>query len=501
MSLSWRDFQLDAELEGRSLTKTHLSLGADTDPFSILDGNRRHAAWAQWFAALFHQAGYAGTVHLRRFHYRLVSLEQPIPMVGSVTQNYAISPVWIVPNIGRPRKGEKPGDIRTNTYGNTDWCWQQLCKAGKWARHLGLVDAELIEDNRSPAAIVPDGDGGGSLNPQFTLVDNDWETLQENIKDGSVISTKLSLPDCPDLPRAMALGLRSWVRRRSHHLEIWIEKSSMNDILLPICRRYGIVLQSLVGESSLTRTGDLMRRIRANGEKPTRIIYISDFDPAGNSMPAAASRRIEHQIRTDEPDLNLQLTHLALTRDQVLTYALPTIPIKESEARGDKFRERQNTDGAVELDALEALHPGVLAQMVQEAIGPYLQADENWQEGLQELENELDDEAEEFNEVIRASFDERLAPHREAFDAAIDKAQASYRQLRAQLLEELQKWQEAAAADYAAAQAFAEEALPSADDWYVPDPEVIDEDDPLLDVQRDYIEQLDRYRQHKGINP
>jgi hypothetical protein len=73
--------------------------------------------------------------------------------------------------------------------------------------------------------------------------------------------------------------------------------------------------------------------------------------------------------------------------------------------------------------------------------------------------------------------------------------------MRRQLLEALQKWLTAAAADYEAAEEFAAENLPSADGWDVPEPEVIDEDDPLLDVQRDYLDQLDRYRQHKGIDP
>jgi len=81
--LSWRDFQLEAELEGRNPAKTILTLGPDTDPFSILDGNPRYQAWAEWFADLSHQAGYSGSVHLRRVRYRLVSQDQPIPMVGS----------------------------------------------------------------------------------------------------------------------------------------------------------------------------------------------------------------------------------------------------------------------------------------------------------------------------------------------------------------------------------------------------------------------------------
>jgi hypothetical protein len=84
--LSGRDFQLEAELEGRNSAKTILTLGPDTDPFSILEGNPRYQAWAKWFADLFNQAGYSGSVHLRRVHYRLVSQDQPILMVGSVAE-------------------------------------------------------------------------------------------------------------------------------------------------------------------------------------------------------------------------------------------------------------------------------------------------------------------------------------------------------------------------------------------------------------------------------
>jgi hypothetical protein len=52
------------------------------------------------------------------------------------------------------------------------------------------------------------------------------------------------------------------------------------------------------------------------------------------------------------PNADIKLIPLALTRDQVITYQLPRIPIKESDGRRAGFEERYGA-GAVELDALE----------------------------------------------------------------------------------------------------------------------------------------------------
>jgi hypothetical protein len=70
------------------------------------------------------------------------------------------------------------------------------------------------------------------------------------------------------------------------------------------------------------------------------------------------------------PGVLIKLTPLALTRTQVQDYALPRIPIKEEDCRKSGFEERHG-EGAVERDALEAPYPGMLAQVVREAIAPY----------------------------------------------------------------------------------------------------------------------------------
>ena len=67
-------------------------------------------------------------------------------------------------------------------------------------------------------------------------------------------------------------------------IEIWAEKSTMNDVLEPLARRLDVTLVTGVGELSHTHCNMLVKRALAHGRK-TRILYISDFDPAGDGMP------------------------------------------------------------------------------------------------------------------------------------------------------------------------------------------------------------------------
>ncbi len=76
-----------------------LVLTRQNDPFFV--GSPAQRKMAEWFAELWHEFGYTTGVHLRRFHYRLISQELP-------TQHN-----------GEP-------------YGNKERCWNDLCNAGKF---------------------------------------------------------------------------------------------------------------------------------------------------------------------------------------------------------------------------------------------------------------------------------------------------------------------------------------------------------------------------------
>lgn len=493
--LTWEDFAWEAELEGLSELKSDLTLNPDTDPFNIAGAPLRFVSWGRWFADLFHRfygTDSAALVHLRRIHYRLVSNETPLAMVGSVDQRYAISPIWVVPN-RKTRKGERPGDERPNVYVNTLDCWARLCKAAKWARWLELIDGDRIIDNRSPEPVFFDWDA--QLNPP--QIAPAWAINHHSFEPSEFEVDSLWLPDAPSRPTLSISGIRPHARRYSHYIEVWVEKSTMNDILVPICERYGVTLQTGVGEMSMTRVRKMIERITQLG-RPARIFYLSDFDPGGLSMPLSVARKTEYAIRCDHPEMDVQLVPIALSREQVAQFNLPTIPIKESESRAGKFLERQDVDGAVELDALEALHPGALSEMVHEAIRPYRDADSRWSDALDALENDLRRRAVSVNEQNEERFGEVISELQDEFQVLCEETEAEYDDLDARFTNRVAAWIKRAQPVYEEAKAHLEDNRPTIEEGIIPGPDLVREDDPLMDSDFTYIQQMRRYRRHTG---
>ncbi|KKN51648.1 hypothetical protein LCGC14_0620560 [marine sediment metagenome] len=294
-----------AKLYGGSVTDW-LALAPANDPFYV--GTPKDIINAQWFRKLWDTAGYVSGIHLRRAHYWAVSQSN-----------------LLLPN------GER--------YENTDKCWKFLTQASKMSRYLGLVCIEDVVDRKNPEARA--------------------NTYYAYGEDAEVTLT---------IPELQSPAINIWNLTNGdaqpYHLEIWCEKSTMNDILQPLCATYGANLVTFNGEVSITSVYDLIKRGEAADGKPIRILYISDFDPAGISMPVAMSRKIEFMLQKYEhQNWDVKVQSIMLTAEQVRKYQLPRTPIKKSEKRAGKFEEAFGT-GAVELDALEALHPGELEALV-----------------------------------------------------------------------------------------------------------------------------------------
>jgi hypothetical protein len=213
-----------------------LALSTHHDPFYAGQPGRR--AKAGWFAQIWQQVALA-TAHLRRIHYRLVSLDPPI----------------LKPD-GMP-------------YENTDRDWILLQDASKAARCLGLVPADAITDARNPDAWVPMGFYDHLFRSQPEV---SWDALQPY----------WALPHLPSFtshfwapfPTPMVTGYDYNDAAQPFHVEVWVEKSTVNDILDPLARGLFFVLSPAVGFTSITRTIDILKRIAEAG-KPTRIFYIT----------------------------------------------------------------------------------------------------------------------------------------------------------------------------------------------------------------------------------
>ena len=301
-----------------------LALAPQNDPFSLHQKSRRRNA--EWFAEIFERFGFERGVHVRRVHYRMVSQDNPIR---------------------RPDNGE--------AYENTTNCSALLANASRDARYLGLVPAASFIDRRNPEPIT----FFAPPQPGMVLWRNSGLALAEPD------------PDFPDLPEIAFDGAQHGPQVL---VEVWCEKSTMNDVLEPLARRYGFNLITGLGEMSETSVRLFLKRARA-ADRPAHIVYISDFDPGGRSMPVAVSRKIEFALTQADHPHEITLDPLALTEEQCHEYRLPRTPIKPTERRAAKLEERFGA-GATELDALEALHPGALAKMVRAEVERFIDPDD-----------------------------------------------------------------------------------------------------------------------------
>lgn len=243
----------------------------------------------------------------------------------------------------------------SDIYINTLECWEWLQIAAKAARYLGLVDPFALDDRRAPKEST-----------NFDYYNAPWFDVNVN-KAGWDVSELPALPDMASLYPSIP-----WTAPQRYRLEVWCEKSTMNDVLKPWAQGVGGAVQTGVGEISISACTWAIDRAQRHDWKPVRILYVSDFDPAGQSMPVAAARKLEYLLASvleerDVPDgFSIQLQPVCLTADQVRQYQLPRTPIKESERRAGRFETRFGA-GAVELDALEALYPGELQRILTQA--------------------------------------------------------------------------------------------------------------------------------------
>lgn len=318
-----------ARQSGRSV-KQLLALSQNNDPFSVTIPSRREAG--EWFAKVVWErfCEDAGVAHLRRLHYRIVA-ENKFKLLSGTA------------------------------YENTEECWKYLCRSSLAARYLGLIPFDALVDRRNAEPLLYVGDVGApsDYDPPSVFISGD---------DGPEVNEV----EPPSMPAPPSLWTHVARPKQKFVVEIWIEKSTMNDVLEPICRLRGVNLIVVTGELSETRCRECVERAIDYGV-PVRILYLSDFDPGGRSMPKATARKVEFHIRqfADDYDLDVQVIPLALNQEQVAVYCLPRTPVKDTERRKIRFEETFGA-GAVELDALEALHPGELAKLVNEELDNWL---------------------------------------------------------------------------------------------------------------------------------
>lgn len=409
------------------------------DPFEISSNpTTAQRAWAEWFALITRDV--TDKFHIRRIHY--MTLEKPKP--------------------------------DGNPYKNTVNDSSLLARASEYARYLGLVDMDAVEDHKNEGEVISVDYGMDNPTIDFSIRPRNFTHPEIDIDDvENLFTTEGSSEDIEfDIPS-----------RRPFHLELWIEKSTLNDIVYPIAEKYGMSLNIAGGQFSVTNVKDMFSRIK-NLEKPVRIFYLRDFDPSGQTMPTAVARKIEWFIRKQRPEIDLKLFDVALNYAQCVQYQLPRAPMDRNEIYKGNF-EKQWGEGATELDALEALHPGELEHILDDTIAPYF--DDDLGEAISDSEDTENEAFEEYRgNILREAVEakrEKLVPLINAYNEIIRQANVAGENIN-QLMQDT-------SGDYSF-----EANRPGSSDLIVDD-----EPQSILNTCLSYGQQLELYRENKAKKP
>jgi hypothetical protein len=234
-------------------------------------------------------------------------------------------------------------------YENNDdnWTWL-IDTAGKAARWLGYISFDRIIDNRNADPVIF---RKAKVTPRSTIS----------------VGVEVVIPNADDpVPTATVEG---FVGRQAYSFAMFGEKASLESILLPIARAKQCDLYLPQGEISDT----LLYRIAADAAKdgwPLIVFTVSDCDPAGYQMPVSITRKLQAFKDLLFPKLKFEVVPIALLPEQVRELGLPSTPLKDGEARADRWVQAFGIE-QTEIDALMVLRPDTLREMVEAAFEPY----------------------------------------------------------------------------------------------------------------------------------
>jgi hypothetical protein len=224
---------------------------------------------------------------------------------------------------------------------------------GMTTRHLfyravaaGIVDKTEAEYDGTVARLAVDLRRSGDI-PYGKIIDGSRLYTAPTTYDG----IKDALADTASVYR------RSYWNTADRRLEVWCEKDAIRALIQDTTWGLAVPLMVTRGFASESIVQSLAEDTKESG-KPRIILSLNDYDPSGSIMLQHILRRAKHYA----PSAEFYSEQVALTREQVTEYSLPTRPTKvEGNTHAMKFSDAES----VELDAMD---PAVLAELLRPAI-------------------------------------------------------------------------------------------------------------------------------------
>lgn len=155
---------------------------------------------------------------------------------------------------------------------------------------------------------------------------------------------------------------------QARDVEVWCEAGGMLPQLLRVTSPYDILVYSTGGFSSVTATHSVAQRV-CKRDRPTLFLHIGDLDPSGASIYDSMTEDIatfvsQYKGHRDldwvNPGSGFHYERVALTKEQVEEFDLPTAPPKPSDSR--------TANWVGETCQAEAMPPDELAKILRDTI-------------------------------------------------------------------------------------------------------------------------------------
>jgi hypothetical protein len=258
------------------------------------------------------------------------------------------------------------------TYRNTDEDWTWLSEvAVKAARWLAYIPFDRFKDQRNPVPIIH---------------------RRPRPSSQAWVAAELSNIDIDDIepkPRTDA-----FVPRQAFQSVIFGEKTSLEEVLLPLARKYDSDLYLAIGEISDTLVYRIAKDAAEDG-RPLIVFTVADCDPSGRQMTISIARKLQAFRDLLFPNLRFEIVPAALTVDQVKQLDLPSTPLKETEKRAEKWKDAFEVE-QTEVDALLTpfeLEQNTLHDLVDAVMADY--HDDTLSDRVSEAEAEWTDAAQD----------------------------------------------------------------------------------------------------------
>lgn len=161
---------------------------------------------------------------------------------------------------------------------------------------------------------------------------------------------------------------RDLMQGQTNHFELIAEKNTLGTILRPIAADYAMPFTIGRGYCSLPPRHAIAERYRRSGREMLVLLFVSDFDPEGESIAESFGR----SMRDDFGIHKVHPIKVALTAQQVKDFKLvPMMTAKKKSSRRAGF-VRQHGESVFEL---EALAPEDLQKVVRQAIEAVIDRD------------------------------------------------------------------------------------------------------------------------------